>query len=256
MHRIVLEDGAKDVVQAQRRLDQTLKEVVMKEMFKLNDASIIYMVPNSTWVSPIHVVSKKTRMTMTKNDKGEMVPTGVQNKWRMCIDYRKLNEVYDEQLNIFSDFVENCIEVFMDDFTVYGDNFDECLNEKCCKAFDVLKEKSTTAPILPPPRWDLPFEIICDASNLAVGAVLGQRIDKKAHVIYYASRTLNPTQANYTTAEKEFLAIIFALDKSRSYVLGSPITIFTDHATIRYLVLKKESKRGFYNGFFFYKSST
>ncbi|KAA0053324.1 Retrovirus-related Pol polyprotein from transposon 17.6 [Cucumis melo var. makuwa] len=83
---------------------------------------------------------------------------------------------------------------------------------------------------------------MCDASNLALGAVLGHKIDKKLHAIYYASRTLNQAQSNYTTTEKEFLAIVFALDKFRSYIIGSPVIVYTDHAAVRYLVSKKESK--------------
>ena len=83
---------------------------------------------------------------------------------------------------------------------------------------------------------------MCDASDYAVGAVLGQRKDKKLHAIYYASRTLDPAQMNYATTEKELLAVFFALDKFRSYLVGAKIIIYTDHATIRYLLNKKDAK--------------
>ena len=93
-----------------------------------------------------------------------------------------------------------------------------------------------------PPDWSKPFEIMCDASDFAIGAVLGQRNNNKQHVIYYSSRTLNDTQLNYTTTEKEFLAVVFALEKFHSYLLGTKTTIFTDHSVLRYLMLKKDAK--------------
>ena len=83
---------------------------------------------------------------------------------------------------------------------------------------------------------------MCDASNYTVGAVLAQRVGRASHVIYYASRTLNTTQANYTTTEKELLAIVFALDKFRSYLLGSKVVVFTDHAALKFLLKKPEAK--------------
>ena len=83
---------------------------------------------------------------------------------------------------------------------------------------------------------------MCDASDYTVGAVLGQRKDKKPGVIFYAIRTLNDAQMNYTTTEKEFLVIVFALDKFRSYLIGSPIVIFTDHVALKYLFTKKDAK--------------
>ena len=100
----------------------------------------------------------------------------------------------------------------------------------------------TTAPIIQAPDWTLPFELMCDASDFAVGAVLGQRSDKKPHVIYYASRTLNGAQLNYSTTEKELLAVVYALDKFRAYLVGSPIVCFTDHAALKYLLSKKDAK--------------
>ncbi|CAM8940392.1 unnamed protein product [Rhodiola kirilowii] len=83
---------------------------------------------------------------------------------------------------------------------------------------------------------------MCDASDYAVGAVLGQRDEKKPVVIYYASRTLDAAQRNYSTTEKELLAVVFALEKFRSYLLGTKVTVFSDHAAIRYLMTKKEAK--------------
>ncbi|XP_048227305.1 LOW QUALITY PROTEIN: uncharacterized protein LOC125369336 [Ricinus communis] len=378
MHRILLEDDAKPSREPQRRLNLAMKEVVMKEILKLLDAGIIYPISDSRWVSPIHVVPKKTGMTVVRNSDNELVPIRVQNGRRMCIDFGKLNQVtrkdhfplpfIDQMLerlagksffcfldgfsgfyqipiaqedqekttftcpfgtyayrrmpfglcnalgtfqrcmmSIFSEYLEKCIEVFMDDFTVYGDSFDECLEnltegievnkakvdiianlpyptnvrevrsflghagfyrrfikdfskvalpltnllqkevqfefeKKCREAFVKLKDLLTSTPIIQPPRWDLPFEIMCDASNYAVGAVLGQRIEKKSHVIYYASRTLNSAQCNYSTTEKELLSIVFALDKFRSYVLGSKVIVYSDHAALKYLLAKKESK--------------
>jgi hypothetical protein len=82
---------------------------------------------------------------------------------------------------------------------------------------------------------------MCDASDFAVGAVLGQRIDKKLNVIYYASKTLDAAQKNYATTEKKFLAVVFVCDKFRPYIVDSKVTIHTDHAAIRYLMSKKDT---------------
>ncbi|KAL2235747.1 UNVERIFIED_CONTAM: Retrovirus-related Pol polyprotein from transposon 17.6 [Sesamum indicum] len=244
-------------------------------------------------------------------------------------------------VSIFSDFVEHFIEVFMDDFTVYGNSFEDCLekltkvlercieknlvlnyekchfmvdqglilghivssrgievdrskidiikslpypasvreihsflgragfyrrfikdfskiaqplcallqkdvtfafDDECMKAFDKLKDSLTCAPVIRPPDWNHPFEIMCDASNHAIGAVLGQKIEKDPHVIYYASRMLDSAQSNYTTTEKELLAIVFALEKFRHYLLGTKVVVYSDHAALRYLLSKKEAK--------------
>ena len=83
---------------------------------------------------------------------------------------------------------------------------------------------------------------MCEASDQAIGAVLGQRKDNRLHVIYYASKTLSEAQLNYATTEKEMLAIVFAFDKFRSYLLGSKVIVYTDHAAIKYLLTKKDSK--------------
>jgi RNase H-like domain found in reverse transcriptase len=83
---------------------------------------------------------------------------------------------------------------------------------------------------------------MCDASDYTVGAVLGQRKDKKPYAIYYASKVLDEAQANYTTTEKEFLAIIFANNKFRSYLIESKVTVYTDHAAIKFLLGKKDAK--------------
>ena len=92
------------------------------------------------------------------------------------------------------------------------------------------------------PNWQLPFEVMCDASDLAVGAVLGQRAEGKPYVVYYASKTLNKAQRNYTTTEKELMAVVYALDKFHAYLIGVDIIIFTDHSALKYLLTKKNAK--------------
>ncbi|XP_060210188.1 uncharacterized protein LOC132637057 [Lycium barbarum] len=206
-------------------------------------------------------------------------------------------------MSIFSDMVEESIEIFMDDFSVVGDSFDECLqnlaqvlkrceetnlvlnwekclfmvregivlgfyirfvkdfskianplckllekeskfvfDDSCLKAFKVLKERLTSAPIIIAPDWSQPFELMCDASGFAMGAVLGQKRDKIFHPIYYASKTLNSAQMNYTVTEQELLAIVFAFEKFRAYLLGTHVIVHTDHAALRYLMTKKDAK--------------
>jgi hypothetical protein len=412
MHRIHLEDNVKPSREAQRRLNPNMKEVVMKEVVKLLDAGIIYPISDSTWVSPIQVVPKKSGITVVESSSGDLIPQRTTTGWRVCIDYRRLNSTtrkdhfplpfidqilerlagqsyycfldgysgYNQvavdpkdqekttftcpfgtfayrrmpfglcnapatfqrcMMSIFSDMVEKFLEVFMDDFSVFGPTFDECLHnlslvlqrcketnlilswekshfmvqegivlghivskrgievdkakvelisklpppttvrqirsflghagfyrrfikdfskisrplcnllaketsfnfdEACLDAFETLRSLLSSAPIMKTPNWSLPFEIMCDASDYAVGAVLGQREDKLPHAIYYASKTLLEAQANYTTTEKELLAVVFALDKFRSYLLGSKVIVYSDHAALRHLMAKKETK--------------
>ena len=115
-------------------------------------------------------------------------------------------------------------------------------DEQCVRAFSVLKDKLVSAPIVVAPDWDLPFELMCDASDYAIGAVLGQKRERIFQVIYYASRTLNDAQLNYATTEKELLAIVFAFDKFRPYLIGNKVKVHTDHSAIKYLMTKKDAK--------------
>ena len=96
---------------------------------------------------------------------------------------------------------------------------------------------------------------MCDASDFAIGPVLGRREDGKPYVIYYASKTLNEAQKNYTTTEKELLVVVFALDKFRAYLMGSFIVVFADHYALKYLLTKQDAKARLIDGFSYFKSS-
>ena len=89
-----------------------------------------------------------------------------------------------------------------------GNDVPFLFDKECLDAFNALKEAIISALVVQPPDWSKPFELMCDASDFAVGAVLGQRTDKTLHVVYYASRTLDTAQCNYTTTEKELLAVV------------------------------------------------
>ncbi|KAL6343048.1 hypothetical protein AAG906_017860 [Vitis piasezkii] len=240
------DDEAKPVSQPQRRLNTHMQEVVRAEVLKLLQAGIIYPIPNSPWVSPTQVVPKKSGITVVQNDKGEDVSTRLTTGWRVCIDYRRLNaieiDVEDQEkttftcpfgtyayrrmsfglcnapatfqrcmLSIFSDIVERIMEVFMDDITIYGMPFHGTPRD--CPWAHHLQGRAL--------NWQLPFEVMCDASDFAIGAVLGQREDGKPYVIYYA---------------------IFALDKFRAYLVGSFIVVFTYHSALKYLLTKQDAK--------------
>ncbi|GAU40559.1 hypothetical protein TSUD_367620 [Trifolium subterraneum] len=347
MHKIKMEDEYKAVVQPQRRLNPTMKEVVKKEVLKLLEAGMIYPISDSEWVSLVHVVPKKGGMTVIRNGKNELIPTRAVTGWRMCIDYRCLNKAtrkdhyplpfMDQMLErlagqeyycfldgysgmpfglcnapatfqrcmqaIFSDMMEDTLEChfmvkegivlghkvsskgievdqakievikdlpppinvkgmrsflghagfyrrFIKDFSKTSKplcallvkhnefNFDDA----CLSAFEILKEKLVSTPVIVAPQWDLPFELMCDASDYSLGGVLGQHQSKFFHAIYYASKVLNENQVNYTTTEKELLAIVFALEKFRSYLIGSKVIVFTDHAALKHLLTNNESK--------------
>ncbi|XP_050915046.1 uncharacterized protein LOC127130003 [Lathyrus oleraceus] len=238
MHMILLEDGAKIVRQPQRRLNPLILDVVKKEVTKLLQAGVIYPISDSKWVSPVQDVPKKSGLTMVKNEKNELVPTKVQNNLRVwnCIgsynfrkssvDLAKIDVIstlpypscirkirsflghagfYRRFIKDFSKIALPLLNLLKNDVTF---NFDD----KCKQAFDFLKKALTSAPIIQPPDWTLPFEIMCDASNYAVGVVLEQRVDRAAHVVYYASRTLDSAQSNYTTIDLFMLIILMLLE--------------------------------------------
>ncbi|GJT85452.1 reverse transcriptase domain-containing protein [Tanacetum coccineum] len=349
-HKILMEEDYEPSVQSQRRVNPKIHDVIKKEVEKLLDAGLIYPISDSPWVSPVHCVPKKGGMTVITNEENELIPTRLVTGWRVCIDYRKLNEAtrkdhfplpfMDQMLErlagneyycfldgfsgyfqipidpkdqekttftcpygtfayrrmpfglcnapgtfqrcmmaIFHDMIEKTMEVFMDDFSVFGDfspranpfrknvetsglEVDRAkveviaklphptsvketpfvFSEECVDSFNTLKRRLTEAPILIAPDWDLPFELMCDASDFAIGAVLGQRKNKHFQPIHYASKTMNEAQTHYTTTEKELLAVVYAFEKFRSYLVMSKSIVYTDHSAIKYLFAKKDAK--------------
>ena len=139
---------------------------------------------------------------------------------------------------------------FIKDFSKIAKSLSNLLNkdvvflfdEECLKAFNTLKTSLVSVPIITTPYWSQEFELMCDASDYVVGAMLGQRKGRFFHAIYYASKVLNDTQLNYATTEKEMLAIVYALEKFRSYLVGSKVIVYTNHVAIKYLLTKANSK--------------
>jgi hypothetical protein len=115
-------------------------------------------------------------------------------------------------------------------------------DEKFLAAFQTLKSVLVSAPIIQPSYWSQPFEIMCDESDYAVGTVLGHRKEGRVHAVYYASKTLIEAQLNYATMEKELLAVVFAFEKIRSYIVNSKAIVYTNHIAIKYLLAKKDAK--------------
>nr|GEW71252.1 reverse transcriptase domain-containing protein [Tanacetum cinerariifolium] len=111
-------------------------------------------------------------------------------------------------------------------------------SKECVEAFQTLKRKITEAPILTAPYWDMPFELMCDASDFAIG----QRQDKHVRPIYYASKTMTEAESNYTTMEKEMLAVVYAFKKFRYYLIMNKSIVYTDHSALKYLFAKKDSQ--------------
>nr|GEZ73048.1 reverse transcriptase domain-containing protein [Tanacetum cinerariifolium] len=115
-------------------------------------------------------------------------------------------------------------------------------SQECVEAFQTIKRKVTEAPILIAPDWDMPFELMCDASDFAIDAVLWQRQDKHFRPLHYASKTMTEAESNYTTTEKEMLAVVYAFEKFRSNLIMNKSIVYTDHSALKYLFEKKDSK--------------
>nr|GEU65724.1 reverse transcriptase domain-containing protein [Tanacetum cinerariifolium] len=109
-------------------------------------------------------------------------------------------------------------------------------SKDCIDAFETFKKKLTESPILVVPDWNLPFELMCDASDFAIGAVLGQRKTKHFQPIHYASKTMTEAQIHYTTTEKEILVVVYAFEKFRPYLVLSKSIVYTDHSALKYLL--------------------
>nr|GEZ91661.1 reverse transcriptase domain-containing protein [Tanacetum cinerariifolium] len=357
-HEILMEDDFKPAIQHQRRVNPKIHKVVKKEVLKLLDAGLIYLISDSLWVSLVHCVSKKGGFTVVENEENELIPTRLFTSWRVCIDYQKLNDAtrkdhfslpfMDQMLKRLAGNEYYC---FLDGFSGYfqipidpqdqenttftypygtfayrhmpfglcnapgtfqrffGNSFGTCLSyldkmlkrcedtnlclnwkkshfmvkqgivlghkiskngievdkakvdviaklphpitvkgirsflehvgfyrrfiqdflkiawpmthlleidtlfffsKECIEAFQTLKKNLTEAPILVAPDWDLPFELMCDASDFAI--------------------------------EKELLAVVYAFEKFRPYLVLSKSIVYMDYSALEYLFNKQNAK--------------
>ncbi|XP_062115238.1 uncharacterized protein LOC133829548 [Humulus lupulus] len=244
---ILLEDSEKGYVEGQRRLNSIMKEVVQKEIIKWLDAGIIYPISDSSWVSPVQCIPKKGGITVMKNEDNELIPTRTivvapedQHKTTFTFPYGTFafriipfglcnaSAMFQRcMMAIFTDMVEQFLEVFLDDFSVFGDSYDACLiilSKVSKQGIEVDKAKIEDIEKLPPPN-----------SVKNIRSFLG-------NVGFYRSRTLTEAQLNYTVTEKEILAIVFAFDKFCTYLVGTKVIVYTDHSAIKYLISRKDAK--------------
>ncbi|GJT89641.1 reverse transcriptase domain-containing protein [Tanacetum coccineum] len=237
-HKILMEDDYKPVIQPQRRLNSKVQDVVKNEIVKLLDSELIYPISDSSWSVYVGMNTNVFLMGFRDSSKYQALrrikkrlPSPVLMGLSLTDECRfglcNAPATFQRCMTaIFHDMVEDFIEVFMDDFSVFGNSLDCCL----ANLDRMLARCEETKLVL---NWNVPFELMCDASDFAVGAVLGQQIDGKFKPIYYASKTLNNAQEHYTTTEKELLAVVFSFDKFCQYLILSKTIVYTDHSALK-----------------------
>nr|GEW04841.1 reverse transcriptase domain-containing protein [Tanacetum cinerariifolium] len=345
-HKILLEEDYSPKVQSQRRVNPKIHDIIKKKVEKLLDVGLIYPIFDSPWMLErlagneyycfLDGFSSYFHIPIDPKDQEKTTftcPYGTFAYKRMPFGLCNAPETFQRcMMAIFHDMIEQTMEVFMDDFSVFGNSFSTCLtnlekmlkrckdtklalnwkkshfmvkegivlghkiskkgievdkakikvnsklphpttvkgirsflehagfyrrfikdfskisrpmthlleknspfifSNECIQAFRTLKEKLTEAPILIAPNWDQPFELMCDASDYAVGAVLGQRVDKHFRPIHYTSKNMNQAETNYTTTKKEMLAVVYAFEKFRSYLIMNKSIVYTDHSALK-----------------------
>nr|GEY59572.1 reverse transcriptase domain-containing protein [Tanacetum cinerariifolium] len=257
-HKILMEDDFKPAVQHQRRVNPKIHEVIKKEVIKLLDSRLIYPISDSPWVSPVHCVPKKGGMTVVENKDNELIPTRLVTRCedtKLALNWEKSHFMVKEGIVLRHKISKKGIEVdkakikdisklphpttvkgirsflrhagfyhrFIKDFLKISRPMTHLLEKnspfiflnECIQEFRTLKDKLTEALILIAPNWDQPFELI---------------------------KTMNQAKANYTTTEKVMLAVVYAFEKFRSYLIMNKSIVYTDHSALKYLFAKKDVK--------------
>ncbi|GKD18827.1 reverse transcriptase domain-containing protein [Tanacetum coccineum] len=224
-HKILMENDSKPAIQHQRRVNLKIHEVIKKEVIKLLDAGLIYPISDSPWVSPVHYVPKKGGMTVVENEDNELIPTRLVTRWRVCIDYQKLNDATRKD-HFPLPFMDQMLE------RLAGNKY-YCFLDGFSRYFQI--------PIDPQDQEKTTFT--CPYGTFAYRcAVLGQRKTKHFQPIHYASKTMTDAQARYTTTKKELLAVVYAFEKFRPYLVLSKTIVYTDHSALKYLLAKQDAK--------------
>ena len=135
-------------------------------------------------------------------------------------------------------FIEDFSKIASPLFLLLSKDAEFNWSDTCDTTLVELKKLVSQDPVLNGPRWKLPFHISSDTSDIAIGAMMGQELDKKLYAIYFISKNLTPTELNYTIIEKEFLTVVHAINKFHHYIIGYPTFVHTNHSAIRYLMNK------------------
>ncbi|GKA48125.1 reverse transcriptase domain-containing protein [Tanacetum coccineum] len=262
-HKILMEEDYEPSVQSQRRVNPKIHDVIKKEVEKLLDAGLIYPISDSPWVSPVHCVPKKGGMTVITNDENELIPTRLVTGWRVCIDYRKLNEATRKD-HFPLPFMDQMLErlagneyyCFLDGFSGY---FQIPIDPKD-------QEKTTfTCPYGTFAYRRMPFGL-CNAPGTfqrCMMAIFHDMIEKTMEVFMDDFSVFGDSFSTCLThLEKmlkrcedtnlslnwekshfmELLAVVYAFEKFRSYLVMSKSIVYTDHSAIKYLFAKKDAK--------------
>nr|GEW42216.1 reverse transcriptase domain-containing protein [Tanacetum cinerariifolium] len=236
-HKILIDDDFEPAVQHQRRVNPRIHKVIKKEVLKLLDAGLIYPISDSPWVSPVHCVPKKDGFTVVENEENELIPTRLVTGWRVCIDYCKLNEAtrkdhfplpfMDQMLERLAGNEYYCFLDARPMTRLLEKDTSFFFSNECIEAFQTLEKKLTEAPVLVAPDWDLPFELMCDASDFAIGSFPSSRGNKYILVaIDYLSKWVEakPLPTNDARVVCKFLKSLFAR-------FGTPCAIISDRGT-------------------------
>nr|GFA86877.1 reverse transcriptase domain-containing protein [Tanacetum cinerariifolium] len=252
-HKILMEDDFEPVVQHQRKVNPKIHDVIKNEVLKLLDAGLMYPISDSPWVSLVHCIPKKGSFTVVENEENELILTRLVTGWHVCIDYQKLNEATRKD-HFPLPFMDQMLERLAgNEYYCFHDEkmLKRCEDTNLClnweKSHYMVREGIVLGHKISKEGIEVDKSKVDVIAKLphpttVMGAVLGQRQEKHFRPIHYVSKTMTEAESNYTTMEKEMLAVVYAFEKLQSYLIMNKSIVYTDHSAVKYLFAKKDSK--------------